>query len=100
VIAERGASSWADVFAPTGMSGAAITTVVGVSPTLAFAFGGGPSSSGQAGYRFDGSTWSAMTPDVPVLNVAFSSFRSANGAVYVGGYDANQYPVILRGARR
>ena len=100
VIAERGLSSWTNVFAPSGSSGASIITVVGISPTLAFAFGGGPSSSGQAGYRFDGSSWVAMTPDLPVINIAFSSFRTAAGVVYVGGYDSNQMPVIVRGARR
>lgn len=99
VIAERGQTSWTNVFAPTGGSGS-ITTVVGISPTLAFAFGGGFSSSGQAGYRFNGTSWSAMTPDVPVMNVAFSSFRASDGTFYVGGYDANQFPVIVRGVRR
>lgn len=98
-IAERGGSNWTNVYTPSGL-GSTITTVIGISPTLAFAFGGGPSSSGQAGYRFNGTAWSAITPDVPVLNIAFSAFRSSSGAVYVGGYDANQLPVIIRGARR
>lgn len=100
VIAERGQTGWTNVFAPTGTSGSSIVTVVGISPTLAFAFGAGGTSSGQAGYRFDGSNWSAMTPDVPVLNGARSAFRSAAGVVYVGGYDGNQSPVIIRAARR
>lgn len=100
VIAERGQSSWSNVFAPTGTSGASIVSVVGISPTLAFAFGAGGTSAGQAGYRFDGSSWRAMTPDVPVLNVTRSTFRSAAGVVYVGGYDGNQAPVIIRAARR
>ncbi len=100
VIAERGQSSWTNVFAPTGNSGSSIVSVVGISPTLAFAFGAGGTSTGQAGYRFDGSNWTAMTPDVPVLNGTRSAFRSSSGVVYVGGYDGNQSPVIIRAARR
>ncbi|MDP3157285.1 MAG: hypothetical protein Q8N23_31725 [Archangium sp.] len=100
VIAERGQSSWSNVFAPTGTSGSSIVSVVGISPTLAFAFGAGGTSAGQAGYRFDGSRWSAMNPDVPVLNGTYSTFRASNGVVYVGGYDGNQAPVIIRAARR
>lgn len=99
MIAERGAGSWTNVYTPSGTSGS-ITSVIGISPTLAFGFGGGFSSSGQAGYRFDGTRWSELTPDLPVINVTFSAFRASNGAVYVGGYDSNQYPVIVRGARR
>ncbi len=100
VIAQRGQSSWTNVFAPSGTSGSSIVSVVGISPTLAFAFGAGGTSSGQAGYRFDGSNWSAMTPDVPVLNGTYSTFRSSAGVVYVGGYDGSQSPVIIRAARR
>lgn len=97
VIAERGQTSWTTVF--TGSAGS-LNTVVGISPTLAFAFGGGFNSSGQAGFRFNGTTWSAMTPDLPVMNVAQSSFRASDGTVFVGGNDANQFPVIVRGSRR
>lgn len=100
IIAERGQSSWTQVYAPTGTSTSAIVSVIGVSPTLAFAFGAGFTSSGQVGYRFNGTTWSPLTPDLPVMNVSFSAFRSASGAIYVGGYDAMQYPAIVRGARR
>lgn len=100
LIAERGQTSWTNVYAPSGTSTASLVSVIGVSPTLAFAFGGGFTSSGQAGYRFDGTSWSALTPDIPVMNVTFSAFRSAAGPIYVGGYDLNQYPAIVRGARR
>ena len=97
MIAERGQTTWTDVFTD---SAASIVSVVGISPTLAFAFGGGFSSSGQAGFRFNGTSWSAMTPDIPVMNVSFSAFRGSDGTVYVGGYDASQFPAIVRGVRR
>jgi hypothetical protein len=99
VIAERDAGTWVNVYAP-GSSSGSVTTVVGISPTLAFAFGGGFSTSGQSGYRFNGTSWTPMNPDVPAMNIAFSSLRAADGTFFVGGYDANQYPVIIRGARR
>ncbi len=100
VIAERGSSSWTNVFMPTGTSGSSIVTVVGVSPTLAFAFGAGGTSSGQAGWRYDGTSWSAINPDIPTINVAYSSLQTSAGVIYVGGYDTNQYPAIVRAARR
>jgi hypothetical protein len=34
------------------------------------------------------------------MNLAFCSLRVSDGSFYVGGYDANQFPVIIRGARR
>ncbi len=99
VISERGASSWATAFNPSGTSGA-ITAIIGVSPTLAFGFGGGFTSDGQSGYRYDGVSWSAMNPDLPSLNQAASAFRTSAGVIYVGGNDASQMPIIVRGARR
>lgn len=97
VIAERGASSWATVF--TGSAGS-INAVVGISPTLAFAFGGGFTATGQAGYRFNGTSWSAMTMDLPVMNVAQKVFRAADGSIFIGGNNGNQLPAIVQGTRR
>ncbi len=99
-IAERGQTSWATVYSPTGTGGAAIVSIIGISPTLAFAFGSGASSAGQTGYRFNGTSWSTMSPDLPVINQTASAFRASDGTIYVGGNDSNLYAVILRGARR
>lgn len=100
LIAERGQTSWNQVFAPSGSTGSSIVTVVGVSPTLSFAFGAGATSTGQAGWRYDGANWSAMTPDIPTINVTASAIKTSTGVIYVGGYDTNLFPVIVRGARR
>jgi hypothetical protein len=91
------ASGWGTAF--TGTSGS-ITAVVGVSESLAFGFGGGFNSQGQAGYRWDGGVWAPMNPDVPVINNTASAFRTSGGTIYVGGDDSNNLPCIIRGVRR
>ena len=83
-----------------GASSASIFSLVGISPTLSFAFGGRSTASGQAGFRFDGTRWAPMTPDIPAVNVAYSTFHSSEGAIFVGGIGADSLPVIVRGARR
>jgi len=101
-VAQLAGGQWTDVYTPTANSGA-LNVIVGLSATEAFAFGGGFSSTGQAAYTYDGTTWRPLNPDVPaVLASGMSAFLASDGSIFVGGYDntSNQYPVILRGRRR
>ncbi len=99
VIARRTApGTWASEYSG-GVSGT-VRVVLGTGPDEAFAFGGGPSSAGQAGYRFRDGGWAAMSPDLPVMNVARSGFQASDGRLYVGGDNANLELCVVRGARR
>ncbi len=99
VLLERGSGGWTDA-GVLGTGVEFISVFVGVSPTLAFAFGGGGTADGQCGYRFNGTSWARMTPDVPAIDRARASLRASNGTLFVGGTDSNGGPAILRGTRR
>jgi hypothetical protein len=98
VIARRSGTSWTPVLDRSSQG--SVNVVVGVSGTEAFAFGGGFSAAGQSGWRWNGTTWTELTPDLPVMNIAVSALLTSDGTLYVGGNDQNQYPVIVRGLLR
>jgi hypothetical protein len=98
LIARRSGTTWTTELT-VSVSGQ-LNVVLGASADEAFAFGGGPSSSGQAGYRFRGGAWAAMNPDLPVMNVARSGFRASDGRLYVGGDNANNEVCVVRGTLR
>jgi hypothetical protein len=99
VIARRETNgSWTNVLARSGEG--SVNVIVGVSATEAFAFGGGFNASGQAGWKWNGTTWVELTPDLPLINQAISALRTSNGTIYIGGNDSNFYPVIVRAQLR
>ena len=87
-------STWTNVLTRSGEG--SVNVVVGVSATEAFAFGGGFSSSGQSGWKWNGTTWVELNPDLPLMNIAITALRTSSGTIYIGGNDQNQYPVIVR----
>ncbi|MBL8909287.1 MAG: hypothetical protein JNM17_01165 [Archangium sp.] len=93
-IARRSGTNWTNVLTRSGEG--SVNVIVGVSATEAFAFGGGFSSSGQSGWRWNGTTWVELMPDLPLMNQAISALRTSSGTIYIGGNDQNQYPVIVR----
>jgi hypothetical protein len=99
VISRRASGgTWTPVL--TRSSEGAVNVVLGVSGTEAFAFGGGFNANGQSGWRWNGTAWAELNPDLPLMNTAVSAIRLSNGTIYVGGNDQNQYPVIVRGLFR
>lgn len=96
-IARREGGAWKSVFAGTTGS---IRTLVQTAPSEAFAFGGGPSSSGQAAFRWDGSLWRPLLPDLPAMNVAHSVLLASDGQLYVGGDDSSSNVCVVRGTRQ
>jgi hypothetical protein len=96
VIARRTAGPvWANELSLS--TAGVVRVILGVAADRAFAFGGGPSSSGQAAYQYERGAWSALLPDVPVLNVAYSGLVTSDGRLFVGGDDANSNACIVRG---
>jgi len=77
-----------------------VRAIVGVSPTLAFGFGGGGTGDGQCGYVFNGTAWAKMPTDIPAMNQARAVFRATDGTIYVGGNDVDSKPCIVVGTRR
>lgn len=76
-----------------------VRAVVGVGPLEGYAFGGGASSSGQAGWRWNGLAWAPLAPDLPVMNVAHTALLASDGSLWVGGDDAAGDACLVRGAR-
>lgn len=75
---------WTDVLSPSsGID--TIRAVVGISPTLTWGFGGSSSSSSQKLWRFNGTTWSAYTPDLTGFYQLQTAFRASDGSIYFGG---------------
>jgi hypothetical protein len=98
-IWERGpVPTWAPRFTLSSMG--SINVIAVVSSTVAFGFGAGFTASGQAGYRFDGTSWAALNPDLPGLYGAHAAFSASDGRLYIGGDDSNFLPLILRATPR
>lgn len=96
-IAEHsdGGTTWNAVYAPVGVA-SLVTEIIGISPTLAFGFAS--TSNDQHGFRFDGTRWQVMTPDLPgEMTEVNASLRTTSGVIYVGGRDSDFNPVIIRG---
>lgn len=99
-IAEREGAGWTSRLSLTRAS--AMGAVVGVGPSEAFGFVGTALSAGdQVIYRFDGSSWRALTPDLNVnLYTVASGLVTSSGVIYVGAEDHSLTRVIVRGARQ
>ncbi len=98
IFARRDGGTWTPTALGTGVD--VVRAIVGVSPTLAFGFGGGGTGDGQCGYVFNGTTWSKMPTDIPAMNQARAVFRATDGTIYVGGNDVDSKPCIVVGTRR
>ncbi|PZR18780.1 MAG: hypothetical protein DI536_02555 [Archangium gephyra] len=85
-IAEEVGSVWTDTQYINGQN--TIRAVIGASPTLVWGFGGAMSSSSQKLWKFDGTRWSAVTPDLSGFYQVHVAFKAGDGTIYFGGESA------------